>query len=715
MLKKTVLTYFFLLFSAVSFSQITIIDSLIKVSENEKSDSALIQNYIKTSLLFHNLNKKDTAFYYLKKAENISEKLSKSKQFEIKETGSFLLADCYYSKGEIYYATDLINAEENYNKGLQICNHLVKYSDNKSIIIKTQKLKANIHTGIANIYTDKGYYSVALDNYIKAQKITDTLINQKIIPEKESAAQFFHLGLIHYYLNNYTKSLEYYKKSLKISEKYDNKFATAKINSNIGISETKLNHIDTALAYFKKALKYAETEKEEIFKAQIYDNMADCYIKQKKYNKAELYLAKAMIITEKANNKFGKIYIMLGLADLYIKTGKYKKALRYASEAKEISEELESISMAKNAYLYLSKIYESTHDYKNALIFHKKYKTLEDSIFNKEKNRQIQESEAKYLANKKQEEINRQKLELAERDAEIKIKKTQNYIFSAVLISLSIILLIILFTLKQKQKINKLIRKQNRRITDSIKYAEKIQNAALPSEKVLSNLFESHFILFKPLQIVSGDFYWTVKKDNFILFAAADCTGHGIPGAFVSMLGISFLNELTLITDLTRPDLILEEMRYILKKSFRQTGKFNEQSDGIDISLCSINTDTDELYFAGANNSAYLIRNNEIIELEAVPNPVGVYYKELKFKMQKIKLQKNDLIYLFTDGYADQFGGTNHKTQKFTIKRFRELLIEINQKPLPEQKEILEQKYSEWKNNSKQIDDILVFGIKYKL
>ncbi|MCF6183754.1 MAG: tetratricopeptide repeat protein, partial [Bacteroidales bacterium] len=476
MMKIFILIYNLFLFSTISFSQITVIDSLIKASENEKSDSALIQNYIKTSRLFHNLNKKDTALYYIKKAENISVELSKSKQIQIKETGSFLLADCYYSKGNIYYADmDFINAEENYNKGLQICNHLIKYSDNKSIIGETQKLKTDIYTGIANIYTDKGYYSVALNNYIEAQRITDTLIKQRIISEKESAAQFFHLVLIHYYLNNYVKSLDYYRKSLKISEKYNNKFAIAKTNSNIGISETKLNRIDSALTYFSKALKYAEAEKNEIFKAQIYDNMADCYIKQKKYDKAELYLAKAMIITEKNNSKFGKIYITLGLADLYTKTGRYDKALSYATNALSISKEIQSISMIKNSYLRLSKIYENKNDYKNSLKYYKKYKSLEDSIFNKEKNRQIQESEAKYQANKKQEEINRQKLELAKRDAEIKIKKTQNYIFTAVLISLLIILLIILFTLKQKQKINKLIKKQNQRITDSISYAEKIQ------------------------------------------------------------------------------------------------------------------------------------------------------------------------------------------------------------------------------------------------
>ncbi len=715
MLKKIILTYFLLFFSTCIFSQNIQIDSLIKASQNEKSDSTLIRNYIKISQLFNNLNKTDSALYYLKKGKLFSEQLSKSEKTSKKEIGSFLLAYCYYTNAFIEYnVLKFSSAETNYNKALQLCRHLIKYSNTESIKTESQKLKANIHSGIANINIDKGYYSVALNNFIEAQKITDSLINKGIIPEKESAAQSFHLGLIHYYLKNYHKSAEYYKKALQISEKYHNASAVAKINSNIGIVETQLNHIKSALTYLNKALKYAERTKNEILKAQIYDNMADCYLKQKDYHKAELYLAKAMIITEKYNNKQGKIYILLGLADVYNKTKKYKKGKNYADQALKIAENIKSISLIRDIYLQISEIYENEHNFTDALKYYKKYKLLEDSIINKEKLQQIQENESKYQTAKKQEEINRQKLEIAKRDNQLKIKRTQNYIFGSIVFFLIVLIFIFFITLKQKQKINKLIQKQNTKITDSIEYAKKIQTAALPSEKVLNSLFKNYFVLFKPLQIVSGDFYWAVKKDNFIVFAAADCTGHGIPGAFISMLGISFLNELTLISDLSRPDLILEEMRFILKKSFRQTGKFNEQSDGIDISLCSINTDTDELYFAGANNPAYLIRDKEIIDLEAVPNPIGIYYKEVTFKMQKISLKKDDIIYMFTDGYSDQFGSSNNQSEKkYTLLKFKKLLAEISVEPMNEQKIILENEFRNWKKDTKQIDDILIFGIKY--
>ena len=714
MRKKLLFILFFIALSFSVYAQNSIIDSLRNVTKTIQNDSLLICNYLEIAKIFSRIHKKDSSLNYFNKAEFLSKKLSESKNKKDIETGMFLSASCLYNKGRFFYIfSDLNKSEENLNKTLKITKAIIKNSDKEYLKTEALKINTKVYMEFANIYIDKGYYSIALDNSLESQKITDYLIRKGSLPEKETAIQYFYLGLINYYLNNYQKALAYYKKSMQISVKYQNQRGIINCNNNIGIIESKLNHPDTALIYYNQTLVYLKGKNDPMTKAQIYDNMADCYLKQKKYKKAELYLAKAMIITEKFDNKQGKIYIMLGLADLYNKTEQYDKAYFYVSKALSIAEEIGSVSMIKDAYYTFSEIYENKHDYKNALLYHKKYKILEDSIFNKEKNRQIQESETKYQINKKQQEIDNQKLELAKRDSQIEIKKTQNYIFAAIVFFLLIIIFIIFFLLKQKQKINNLIKKQNKRITDSIEYAEKIQTAALPSRKVLNQLFSKHFILYKPLQIVSGDFYWTVKKDKFIIFAAADCTGHGVPGAFVSMLGISFLNELTLISDLTRPDLILEEMRYILKKSFRQTGNYNEQSDGIDISLCSINTDTDELYFAGANNLAYLISENKIIELEAVPNPVGVYYKEIIFTMQTIKLRKGDTIYLFTDGYADQFGGNNRKLKKYTLKRFKNLLADIHKKSMPEQKEILEKEFQDWKKHSKQIDDILIFGIRY--
>ncbi|NPA68742.1 MAG: tetratricopeptide repeat protein [Chlorobi bacterium] len=713
MTKKSVIILFIIL-ANTSYAQKNDIDSLKNIIATANNDSAKISSCIKVAVSFAIINKPDSASEYLNKAEKLSKKLISSKNQKKSATGLLLMSSVFYNKGKIYYKFSKTSKIENsLKKALEYTEHALKKAKDTNIINRANIIRAKVFTELTNFYIDKGYFSIALDNALKSQKITDNLIKKGVFDEKESAAQYFYLGLINFYLKNYEKALSYYRKSLQISEKYNYREGIIDCSNNIGIIETELNRTDTALSYFNNILNYLKNNKDPLTEAQTYDNMADCYIKLKDYKKAELYLAKAMIITRKHDIKQGEIYISLGLAELYKETGKPKKAFRYAKEALAAAEETEAVPLIKEAYLTMSQLYENNHNYKKALLYHKKYKELEDSLFSVEKNRQIQESEAKYLAEKKQEEINKQKIELARKNAEIKIKRNQNYIFAVVVFFLFVIIFFIIKTLKNKQKTALLIQKQNKKITDSIEYAEKIQQAALPSDKVLSQLFKEYFILFKPLQIVSGDFYWAVQKDNFILFAAADCTGHGIPGAFVSMLGISFLNELTLISDLTRPDIILEEMRNILKKSFRQTGKDDEQTDGIDIALCSVNTDTDELYFSGANNPAFLVRNGKITELEPVPNPVGVYYKEINFKVQKIKLEKNDVLYLFTDGYSDQFGGEKEKKQKFTLKRFKDLLTEIYKLKADKQKEILEEELIKWQKDTEQTDDILVFGIKF--
>lgn len=703
----------FILFAFSVNSQTSKQDSLLNLYKKTNEDTSKVKLLIQIGNSVYDIYP-DSVFDYYNQATALAKKIMKSKNEKIKETGNYLYSFCLY---EIGFAESMRmnynKSEKFFNKALEYSNHLLKHTESNTIKFSVNELIADIYSGIATVYLDKGYYSIALNNYLKAQEIRNVLISAGKISESETAGQYYRIGLVHYYLKNYSKSLDYYEMSLNICIEFNNLEGIAKCNNNIGIIKLKQNNIDIALEYFNKTLDFALENKSPIIEAQAYDNLANCYIKKKDYSKAELYFAKAMIIAQKHENKQGEIFIMLGLAELCNVMHKYDKSLDYCLKAVDISKEIGSLSLEKAAYSQSYKVYENKGNFIQALNYHKKFKVLEDSIFNKEKNKQIEDAEAKYQANKKQKEIDQQILELAKRDAQIKKKRNQNYMFAIAVFMLLVIIIFIYISLKQKQKTSKFIKSQNKKITDSIEYAKKIQTAALPAEKYLEDIFKSHFVLYKPLQIVSGDFYWAVKKDKYSILAAADCTGHGVPGAFVSMLGISLLNELSLNSDITRPDKILEEMRFILKKSFSQTGDFEEQKDGIDLSLCVIDSNTNILYFSGANNPAYLMRSGKITELEPVMNPVGIYPKEIPFKMQEIKLQKDDIIYLFTDGYADQFGGQSHKPIKFTIAAFKNLLIENYQKPLNEQKNILEKQFLDWQNDHDQIDDVLVFAVKY--
>ena len=268
---------------------------------------------------------------------------------------------------------------------------------------------------------------------------------------------------------------------------------------------------------------------------------------------------------------------------------------------------------------------------------------------------------------------------------------------------------------KQEQIIiekNKQITIAHKNITQSINYAKSIQNALLPTQELENKLLKEHFILFLPKENVSGDFYYVNKtEDNKLLFAAADCTGHGVPGGFMTMLSITILNGIINRDKEIKPSNILEQLRERIKGIFNQFGAENQ--NGLDIAFCSVDTKTNVLQYAGAYNPLWIIRNNELLEHKATRNPIGFYPVEKEFENNEIQLHNNDLIYLFSDGYQDQLGEAGKG--KFSKKRFREILLEIHKLPLSEQKVILTKTLQDWTNGEDQIDDITVMGVKWEI
>ena len=296
-----------------------------------------------------------------------------------------------------------------------------------------------------------------------------------------------------------------------------------------------------------------------------------------------------------------------------------------------------------------------------------------------------------------------------ENDFVEEVHKTRNVVFAG----FAIILVFILLVIRQnniRRKTNIVLTEQKKQITDSIVYAERIQRALLPPKEQLDEILNEYFILLKPLHIVSGDFYWIKEINQYIIIAAADCTGHGVPGAFMSMLGISFLNEIVSKEGITQANHILNELRQYVKTSLKQTGKEDDAKDGMDMALYAINKDTLKLQFAGAYNPLFIIRDNELIALKPDRQPIAIHVKEKDFTNTVFQLQTNDVLYSFSDGFIDQFGG--EKGKKFMIKNFKKLLLDIHKKSFKEQKEILNNELINWSGNYDQLDDILVIGIK---
>ena len=260
---------------------------------------------------------------------------------------------------------------------------------------------------------------------------------------------------------------------------------------------------------------------------------------------------------------------------------------------------------------------------------------------------------------------------------------------------------------KQKE----LIDQQNRAMTDSIHYARRIQDAVMPAQEVMRYLLPKHFVFYRPRDIVSGDFFWVDKRDETVLIAVADCTGHGVPGAFMSMLGISLLNEISSKYGDQPTNELMDELRDQLIAALGQTGDKYEARDGMEMGLVALNTKTREVQFTGANHHLYTFQKGKLVIIKGDPMPVGIHtMSSTLFSAHTLKLGRGDSLYLFSDGYADQFGGEGRK--KFGRARLKTLLKEIQQNIMHDQKEVLEKEFDDWKGKQEQIDDVLMIGIK---
>jgi serine phosphatase RsbU (regulator of sigma subunit) len=323
-------------------------------------------------------------------------------------------------------------------------------------------------------------------------------------------------------------------------------------------------------------------------------------------------------------------------------------------------------------------------------------------------------------------------LETEKKDKENKVLKIDNelkqsvierhyilLLFVIVVAGLLVTLAIIYLRGREKEKKNNQILEQQKQeielhhqqITDGINYASRIQGALLPEISLLKNSVKDYFILYKPRDIVSGDFYWSKQIKNQLVVVAADCTGHGVPGAFMSLLGISLLTEILSTQIVPEATTVLEKLRQLIKDSLKQDDSHKTTKDGIDMALCIINTETLELQFAGANMPMYLIRKGKLEIFKGINNPIGIHLKEKPFENIRLQLLPGDSMYLFTDGFVDQFGGK--KSEKFKPTHFRNALLAISQSDMATQKQMLDDIFEEWKTKANdQTDDVLVLGLK---
>lgn len=262
----------------------------------------------------------------------------------------------------------------------------------------------------------------------------------------------------------------------------------------------------------------------------------------------------------------------------------------------------------------------------------------------------------------------------------------------------------------QLQKV--MLENKNREVLESIRYAQRIQAAILPSSDLYDNIPGEYFLFFKPKDIVSGDFFWLRKEKNMLYFCVGDCTGHGVPGAFMSVLAVSSLNEIMRKREDNKASDMLDHLRMLIIETLQQKGAMNEQKDGVDISMCTLDTSTGKLNFSGANNPLFIIGSEGLREIKPNKQPAAIYQEMKPFTNHEIQLFKGDCVYLASDGFQDQFGGIKNK--KFLIRNLKNLLLSMSSNPMNRQREMMEETFRNWKGNNEQIDDVTVFGMKYQ-
>lgn len=553
-------------------------------------------------------------------------------------------------------------------------------------------------------YERKSDYPKALDYFLKALKIREEIGDKKGI-----GACYTNIGGVYRNIANYPKALEYHFKSLKIKEDLGDKKSTRFCYLNIGIVYYEQSNYPKALGYFFKSLKISEELGDKYGEAICYNDIGNVYIEQSNYQKAfECYL-KSLQINKQIGNKQVLESCYTNIGELCNKFADYKKAIQYLDSSLQISKQIGDINGERMVYGHLAEAYSKTGNYKAAYETHVKYKQLTDSIFNAENSKQLGDLKTNFEVEKKETEL---KAEQEKKDIITAAEKKRQTII--LFLGSCVFLLVVLFSallykrfrLTNQQK--EIIEHKQKEITDSINYAKRLQTAILPPESYWQKYLPESFVLYQPKDIVSGDFYWLETINDLILFAASDCTGHGVSGAMVSIVCSNALNRTVKEFGITDPAKILDKTRELVLETFAKSE--NEVKDGMDISLCSLNSKTNELLWSGANNPLLYISENNFYEIKPNKQPIGKTDYPKPFTTHKVRLKKEDTIYIFTDGYPDQFGGD--KGKKFKYKQFEEILFSIHTKPMEEQKNILEKTFETWKGDLEQTDDVLIIGIK---
>lgn len=739
---KLLKSFLFLIFSLfMASAQAQNPDSLFKVWENKRLPDTTRLNAMQQFIFEkHMLTQPDSAFYFAQLQYDFAKKKGHKKQMgEALSTQ----ARVYFMRGEVDRSIDALKTALNTFKEIKDKKNVARALNNIGLIYKVQgeykqaldyyhrslKIEREIKNseGIARmllnigaIYQEQGDYSRAIDYYIKNLKISE-----EIGYKDGMASSLSNLGTIYDNQGDDVPALDYYKRSLKIYEELGDQESIAFMLANIGLLYQDKGKWAKSLDYFSRSLKIYEENAHLPGIGQATHYMGITYQKQGQNVRAMDHYVRSRKIYEEVGDGLQLVTLLCNMSSIYRHEGNYAKAISLSTEAMQLARQTGAVTSLFLAAEELYKAYKQSGNPQKALEMYELYNTISDSIDSDKNQKEIIRQDYKYQYEKEavadslkaQAKIHTQQLQIEK-------EETQRY---ALYGGVGLLLVFGGFmynrfriTHRQKGVIEKqktevehqkhLVEEKNQEITDSITYAKRLQDAILPPQKLVKEYLTNSFILYKPKDIVAGDFYWMENSSEHFLFAVADCTGHGVPGAMVSVVCAGAMNRTVKEFGITEPGKVLDKVRELVIETFEKSE--SDVKDGMDISLCALNLSSGQLLWSGANNPLWIVRHNatELEETKANKQPIAKYADLEPFTTHSLQLYPGDCLYLFSDGFSDQFGG--EKNKKFMSANFKKLLVSIHSEDMDKQKELVNEAFETWKGDFEQVDDVCVIGVR---
>ncbi|HVA98087.1 MAG TPA: tetratricopeptide repeat protein [Bacteroidia bacterium] len=690
---------FFVFPSFAVFAQQKQIDSTLSLLRLDKEDSVKVNHLSAISQYYNNFGNSNKALDFGQKSLSLAQKLNDKKgmAMSFKQIGSV-----EYAKG------DYKNALIMFRKSLSLYNNLAG-----------ENSRGNLLNNIGLCYWNTGDYPPALDYFFNAIEAYKKNNNKGV------AMVTGNIGLVYWNQDDYKDAINYCNKSLNQYNTLKDTAGIARATGNLGLIYWSENNYKMALTYDLEALSMYEKLRDKNGIAVNTGNIGNIYGSLDSCEKAIKYDSLSLQLYLQLGNKSGIARNIGNIGNLYLAEKKYEIAETYLLKGLNLADSIRQLYLVKFDNKQLSILYAETGRWKKAYETYKEYDITKDSLVNDDKSKQIGRIEAKTEYDKK---ILIQKQKEILSDAENKRQKNIIIFMAIIALTVLVIAFIIFRSLKitrkqksvielqkaeaeqQKNKVEEqkyLIEIKNKEVLDSIAYAKRLQDAILPPIHVIKKHFPKSFVFYKPKDIVAGDFYWMETIGDNVFVAACDCTGHGVPGAMVSLVCSNALNRSVKEFGMKEPGKILDKVNELVLETFEKSE--SEVNDGMDISLCSFNLKTNELEWSGANNPFWYFTEGKLNKITADKQAIGQHNFSKSFNTHKLQIQKGTAFYLFTDGYADQFGGQNGK--KFKYKQLQQILFEMQSFSMDKQGEMLKNIFEEWKGNLEQVDDILIMGI----